>query len=128
MTPRKIVPVLILGMFVFGFFSGVTSAQGPDEPVVRNDPTPTIKYTPSPPIRINSDTEFNASFANRTVWGLEIDGTGYGYCLFIGNCSLPFTVKDCYLHNASGLAVEYFRDSGLYLDQSSNGTISDNIF
>lgn len=58
---------------------------------------------------------------------LDINGTGKGCCIFIGNCSLPFIVKNCFLHNASGKYVDYFWDSGLFLNKSFNGTLLNNI-
>jgi len=80
------------------------------------------------PLRINNDSEFNTMFPNRTIECLEINGTGYGYCIFIGNCSQAFTIKDCFLHNASGNITPYSFNTGLYLYHSLNAIISNNSF
>lgn len=123
---KKFVCIALFAFFAICWFGMLTASdctENPNEP----DPAPHHGYAASPPIRINSDAEFNALFSNRTIWGLEINGTGYGYCIYIGNCSLPFTVKNCYLHNASGKAYSFFHDSALLVYQSSNGTLTGNI-
>ena len=125
---KKLVCCAVVGLFVFGLFAGFGKADDV-KPVVQKSPAaPSPKgYTIHDPIRIDNDADFTAQFANRTIWGLDINGTSCGCCIFIGNCSLPFTVKDCYLHDADGfISDEYFRNTGLYLYNSSNGNISSN--
>jgi parallel beta-helix repeat protein len=120
--------MIIVGLLTFGVLASLGSAIEVRfaENKVQLSPW-TIAYTPHAPIRINSDAEFTAQFSNRTIWGLEINGAGKGFCIFIGNCSQMFTVKDCRLYNANGKPTDpYFHDSGLYLHNSSNGTLVDN--
>ena len=86
-----------------------------------------IEYVPHTPIRINGNGDFAAIATSGdgspgTPWiieGWDINGTGYGYCIYVGNTTEHYKVKDCYLHNASGPF-----SSGLKLVNSQNGTIS----
>lgn len=84
------------------------------------------QYTPHVPIRLNSDADFNSQFPGRVISGYEINGAGIGSCIYIGNCSQSFTVRNCYLHDASGRMVPYFLNTGLGLFASSNGIVSNN--
>ncbi len=102
-------------------------------------------YVTHAPIRIDSNAEFDAS--NGVVnwatgdgspgnpWIIEnwdINGTGYGYCFYIGNTTDHFEVKNCYFHNIDGETGPYnypFIDkSGFTLYYVTNGTISNNKF
>ena len=79
---RKFLCLAIIGLFAVGLLSGLGNAERL-KPVVEKMPhaLSLMGYTTHAPIRINSDTEFNASFSNRTIWNLEINGTGYGFCI-----------------------------------------------
>jgi parallel beta-helix repeat protein/VCBS repeat-containing protein len=100
--------------------------------VVRNG----VAYNVIGPIRINSNTEFdvahNVTAGNGTQgnpWIIEnydINGTGYGYCIYIGNTTDYFEVRNCYLHEASGNPALYFWDSGMVLYNAQNGRIANN--
>ncbi len=90
------------------------------------------------PIRINSNADFtpangvsggDGSQANPwIIEGWDIDGTGYGYCIYIGNTTDYFVVRDCYLHDASGFVFPpFFNDSGLILHNVSNAYIHENF-
>ena len=79
-----------------------------------------LMYTIHAPIRIDSDADFGIGVNGvsagdgslGTPWiieNLEIDGTGFGYCIYIGNTTDYFEVRDCYLHNASGISNWYYR-------------------
>jgi parallel beta-helix repeat protein len=97
-------------------------------------------YIPHDPIRINNNAEF-ATLAGLEGWigdgslgnpyiieGYDINGSGYGYCIYIGNTTVYFEVKDCYLHDASGGVVfpYFFPDAGIVLYKVQNGTIANN--
>ncbi len=69
-------------------------------------------YTPHGIIRINSDAEF-AQIAQQEGWpgdgsesnpyiieGYEIDAQGVGNCIYIGNTTVHFIIRNCYLHGA----------------------------
>ncbi len=90
-----------------------------------------------PPFRIDSNADFNAehgvsggSGTEADPWIIEdwdIDGTGLGYCIYIGNTTDYFEVRDCSLHDASGVnSIPYYPDCGMTLYDVQNGTIDDN--
>lgn len=62
------------------------------------------------PFRINSNADFPifADSGNGTAgnpWVFEnrvIDGTGFGYCIYVGNTTEHFAIRNCTLHNATG--------------------------
>ncbi len=93
------------------------------------------------PIRINSNADFdeahgvvNWATGNGTqgnpwiIEGWDVNGTGYGYCIYIGNTTEHFIVSNCYLHEASGfMSPFYFFNQGLILYHTTNGTIENII-
>ncbi|MBI5001693.1 MAG: right-handed parallel beta-helix repeat-containing protein [Euryarchaeota archaeon] len=93
--------------------------------------------TPQAPIRINSNADFDAvhgvTGGNGTQgnpWIIEnwdINGSGYGYGIYIGNTTDYFVVRNNYLHEASGIGSwPYYSDSGLILYRVQNGSIVNN--
>ncbi len=63
------------------------------------------------------------------IQGYEIDGSGYGYGIYIGNTTGYFVIKDCYIHNVSdGYGSIYFDNQGIMLYSVQNGEIYGNIF
>ncbi|MFO8109491.1 MAG: NosD domain-containing protein [Thermoplasmata archaeon] len=98
-----------------------------------------LSYTMHDPIRIDNNTDF-ADQASNEGWagngsegnpyiieGYEIDGGGYSYCIYIGNTTDHFVVRDNYLHNASGIHNHpYFVGSGLHLYNITNGRLDNN--
>ncbi|UCE37379.1 MAG: right-handed parallel beta-helix repeat-containing protein [Thermoplasmata archaeon] len=92
------------------------------------------------PFRINNDAEF-AAIAAAEGWvgdgsagnpyiieNYDIDGGGYGYCIYIGNTTVSFVIRDCNLYNSSGNPGIYNWDSGIALYNSMNGTLKGNTF
>lgn len=107
-----------------------------------NSIAPTNKLTDIPhvPIRINNNTNFTET-ATRERWpgtgsagdpikieGLDINGTGYGYGIYIGNTTLHFDIENCTVHNASGdsSASVYFNNEGIILYNVTNGSVKNN--
>ncbi len=87
-----------------------------------------------PPFRIDSNADFDlahgvtgGSGTQGNPWIIEnydINGTGYGYCIYVGNTTEYFVVRNCYLHEASGVgSIPYFPDVALILYNVTNGTI-----
>ncbi|MBS3815957.1 MAG: right-handed parallel beta-helix repeat-containing protein [Candidatus Thermoplasmatota archaeon] len=89
-------------------------------------------------IRIDSNEDFAAQ-AEQENWpgngtaedpymieGYEIDSKGSGYCIYIGNTTVNFEIKDNYLHGASGNDGRFFRNSGVYLRNVKNGLVTNN--
>ena len=90
------------------------------------------------PIRINNNTDF-ANHATSEGWGgngteadpyiienYNINGTGYGYCIYIGNTTDYFVVRNCSLHDASGNSGTYYWDSALVMYNVTNGAAVNN--
>ncbi|MCK4757266.1 MAG: right-handed parallel beta-helix repeat-containing protein [Thermoplasmata archaeon] len=94
-------------------------------------------YIISTPFRINSNADFLTSpkvsggggteFDPWIIEGWDINGTGYGYCLYIGNTTDHFEVRGCYLHDASGNLADYFWNSGITLFNVQNGSVTNNV-
>ncbi len=93
-------------------------------------------YSSQTPVRIDSNSDFSniASSGNGTVenpWiidDLDINGSGYGYCIYIGNTTDYFIVKDCYLHDAFIFDYHelYQPNAGIVLNNVQNGIIKNN--
>ncbi|MCX8173110.1 MAG: right-handed parallel beta-helix repeat-containing protein [Thermoplasmata archaeon] len=94
------------------------------------------KFTLRPPIRINGDSGFvasngvvagNGSAANPYIIdGWEINGSGYGFGIYIGNTTDYFIVRNCYIHHAGGNSGEFTKNAGIYLYNVINGKIETN--
>ncbi len=105
------------------------------------DPDEDDGYTVRDPIRIDGNDDFAAQAADEgwpgdgsegnpyVIEGYEIDGSGHGYGIYVGNTTAYFVIKDCYIHNVSGgYASIYFSDQGIMLYSVQNGEIYGNIF
>jgi parallel beta-helix repeat protein len=97
-----------------------------------------VDNSDSPNIRINSNSDFNAAHgvtggtgSVQEPWIIEnrvINGTGFGYCIYVGNTTDRFIVKNCTLFDANGgVNSPYYSNSGLVLYNVQNGKIIDNI-
>ncbi len=96
-------------------------------------------YLEREPIRINDDSDFEQMAASENWQGngsadnpyiiqdYVINANEYGYGIYIGNTTVHFTVKNCLLHDALGDNRKYFRNSGIYLYNVTNGTLSYNL-
>ena len=88
------------------------------------------------PIRINSNAEFDAAHGVTGGGGTEtnpyiienyyINGSGYGYCIYIGNTTDYFVVRNCSLHDASANGNIYYWNSGIDLYNVKNAHIENN--
>jgi parallel beta-helix repeat protein len=90
-----------------------------------------------PPIRIDSNADFtpvngvsggDGSAGNPwIIENYDINGTGYGYCIYIGNTTDYFVVRDCYLHDSNGVTIwPFYYDTGITMYNASNGLLSGN--
>ena len=94
-------------------------------------------YVSHGPIRINGNGDFAANAnggGDGTIWApwviqnYEIDGTGYGYCMYVGNTTDYFILRNCSLHDANGVSSSpFYSDSGLVIYHALNGTIINNV-
>jgi len=92
-----------------------------------------ITLNPHLPVRINGDAEFTAhngvSGGDGTlaspylIENLIIDGYGYGYCIYIGNTTAHFTIRNCTIYNATGNHGMFYWDTGIVIYNATNGTI-----
>ncbi|MBA3046479.1 MAG: right-handed parallel beta-helix repeat-containing protein [Candidatus Thermoplasmatota archaeon] len=89
------------------------------------------------PIRIDGNGDFTA--ANGVTGGAgtelnpwiienwDISGHGYGYCIYIGNTTEHFIIRDCLIHDARGsFEPYYYTESGIIMRRVSNGAVSGN--
>ncbi|MCK5039135.1 MAG: hypothetical protein KAS16_08560, partial [Thermoplasmata archaeon] len=94
-----------------------------------------VTNTTHAPIRINGNGDFGIGINGVSAgdgsagnpWiieGWDINGTGFGYCLYVGNTTDYFEVRDCSLHDVDGdWSFPAFRTSGLLLYNVTNAEI-----
>jgi parallel beta-helix repeat protein len=95
-----------------------------------------IGFTNHAPIRIENNSGFNASngvtggvgSANNPyiIDGWEIDGSGGGFCIYIGNTTDHFIVRNCSLHSADGRPNTYYWNAGISIYNNTNGSVINN--
>ncbi len=130
---KAIVVASVFLMLVSMINSGATAYVEENDYIVRD------------PIRINGNSDFAAQAADEdwpgdgsegnpyVIEGYEINGTGYGYGIYIGNTTVHFVVRGCYVHNAS-IAIgelhsniyKYYANSGVNLYNVQNGRLENN--
>ena len=137
MKEMKARSVIVVTLAFLMLMSVVTPGlvQAEDVDTEEND------YIAQAPIRIDGNSNFAAQAAAEgwpgdgsegnpyVIEGYEIDGTGYGYGIYVGNTTVHFVVRGCYVHNASGhlYGRYYHRDAGIYLNNVQKGILEDNI-
>jgi len=92
--------------------------------------------TPRAPIRIDSNSDFDAAHGVTggsgtasdpyIIENYEINGTGYGYCIYVGNTTSYFTIRNCYLHDAVGNNGMYRGNTAIFTLFADNGRIINN--
>ncbi len=125
-----VVVILLLSVVVPGY---VQAEEGVD-----GEENETDGYTVRDPIRINGNSDFAAQAAAEdwpgdgsegnpyVIEGYEINGTGYGYGIYVGNTTVHFVVRNCYIHNVTGKDGTAEQNSGFYLYKVQNGRFEDN--
>ncbi len=142
MDLKKPIGFIVVCFMIFSFFSIAfvsTQGQSGEEDVESSSDESLLGYTSHAPIRIDGNDEFanstavsnNGAAGNETdpyiIEGWDVDGSGHGYGIYIGNTTDHFVVRDCYLHNASkDYNSTYFYDAGLHLFDVQNSTIYNN--
>ncbi len=124
------------GIMVFGVGDTSGGVQSEYDGISSIQEPPATDYVPHAPIRIDDNTDFAAVASSGdgssgnpwVIKGWDIDGTGFGYCIYIGNTTDYFVVRNCYLHDASGGGSDwpFFYDAGLFMFMVQNGKILDN--
>ncbi|MFW6375873.1 MAG: Loki-CTERM sorting domain-containing protein [Thermoplasmatota archaeon] len=96
-------------------------------------------YIPHSPIRINGNDDFEDQAESQgwagngteddpyIIQGYGIDGGSSGNCIYIGNTTVHFVVKDCYLYEANGNEHKYHRNTGILLHDVENGILKENL-
>lgn len=86
----------------------------------------------SPPFRIDSNADFAAHASsgnggNTNPWiidNLEINGTGLGYGIYIGNTTDHFILRNCTVWGADGVAQDpFYPDAGIVFYNVTKGNI-----
>ena len=130
---EKTIAMIVCVLFLTGML--ILLATIGENIEAENSSEPTTKIlAPHAPIRIDSDTDFPAiaTFGNGNPgnpWIIEnwdIDGTGEGYCIFVGNTTDYFEIRNCLLSNANGNDDWLFENSGIHLFNVQNGAIINN--
>ncbi|MFW6176638.1 MAG: NosD domain-containing protein [Thermoplasmatota archaeon] len=123
------------------WFYGITTIGDPTlSPGYLHEAKTNDDYFPHSPIKIDSNEDFHDQAESKgwlgngtekdpyIIEGYGIDGTDSGYCIFIGNTTDYFIVRDCYLYDSIGQhGWRYFFESGIQLYKTRNGIIEDNI-
>ncbi len=128
-----LITMLILGGGFFTFGTGVENKEKEFQGFELQD-----SYIAHEPIRINNDTQFTnaASLENWSgdgsaaslfiIENYSINGRGYGYGIYIGNTTLHFVIRNCYIYSSNGGSLPYFGGIGIILYRVSNAVISGN--
>lgn len=131
--------LLILNGFLTGFSGEIGMGEEKDIELDSHNEEK-LNYAERDPIRINGDEDFHEQAEAKNWIGdgskenpyiisrYEINGSGEGYCIYIGNTTVHFKLKNNYFHNASGGGEDYyFRNRGIFLNNVDNGVIANNI-
>ena len=98
-----------------------------------------VRYLIHDVIRINSNVDFSNQAAAEGWAGngtqsnpyiisyYDIDAHGEGDAVYIGNTTVYFIIKHCYIHNASNKYLFYLRGAGIMLYNVENGAMKYNI-
>ncbi len=132
--------VILMLLVVVGSVMAVGTSSGHGLKAQVSEQYRASAYNTHLPIRINNNTNFTETAA-REGWpgngsagnpikieGIDVNGTGYGYGIYIGNTTLHFTIENCSVHNASGdsSASVYFNNEGIILYNVTNGSVKNN--
>jgi len=90
-------------------------------------------FAPHAPIRIDSDADFPGIAASGNgspgspwiIENFEINGTGAGFCIYVGNTTEHFIIRNCTLNSSSGVSspFQYFGNCGLNLYNVAHGKV-----
>ena len=137
---KAIVITITLLMLMSGMFGMIDVSTGSENSAwISSAPGNNVPLlTSHAPIRINNDTDFANQAASEgwkgsgtqgdpyIIENYDIDGNGNGTCLYIGNTTVHFIVRNCSLHDASGNSGTYFWNSGAALYSVTGGILDNN--
>jgi len=123
MLNKIIATAIIVGLVLMNVAVIDGMAEDNHQEVMGHIPDPAPMLTTHAPIRINSDSEFNATNGvtggNGTAgnpyiidnWNINATGAGCG--IYVGNTTKYFVIRNCTVYNASGYgATTYYYNSG----------------
>ncbi len=134
--------MLVISFVVLFFLSTIYAGtvHGSENFVVKKNVDAIKGYTSHGVIRINNNTDF-ANQAAAEGWpgdgsqgnpyiisGYDIDAHGAGDAIYIGNTTVYFVIKNCYLHNASYHSWPYFLGAGINLYNVTYGILENNTY
>ncbi len=138
-TPNQLIPETFYLIPTTGVVTSYTTMFASLSSAMAANPKLAVSYTFHGPVRIDSNADFDAahgvtggSGTALAPWIIEnynIDGTGFGYGIYIGNTTDYFIVRNCQLNNATGgfYGWDYAPDSGLVFFNVTNGIAANNI-
>ncbi len=132
----KVLSLLMVGLLFFSIVPACDWNNNLDLKISRvSDPIklePGVR-APHGVIRINGDEDFTLENGVTDGSGTEADpyiiedmdinGSGEGFCIFIGNTTKYFLVRDCEFHHGDGSDDTWTPGVGIFLFNASNGTI-----
>ncbi|MCK5559215.1 MAG: right-handed parallel beta-helix repeat-containing protein, partial [Thermoplasmata archaeon] len=139
---RRLLIITVTILFLFGSMSILVDSFLPSsEVLLKASGTNIAPLGPKGPhgvIRINSNIEFDAMAAAESWSGngfitspyiIEnylIDANGTGNCIYIGNTTYYFIIRNCELTNASGWTSPIAYGAGITLNNLQYGRVEDN--
>jgi len=130
MLKKIVATAIIVGLVLMNMAVINGTAEDSTQEVTEGVLAPEPMLTSHAPIRINSDSEFNAT--NGVTGGSgtssdpyiidnwDIDATGAGCGIYIGNTTKHFVIRNCTVYNASNSGA------GIQLYEVWNGELSNN--
>ena len=148
MDGKRIITIVLAFLMLISVITSGTMAGFEHQDIIHAEDVDNEEsdYIVRAPIRINGNDDFAAQAADEgwpgdgsegnpyVIEGYEINGTGYGYGIYVGNTRVHFVVRGCYVHNASGIDQEgnggpipnYHLNSGIILLSVENSKIENN--
>lgn len=126
---------LIIGIIIIILLTGVWQASIPSkgQAIIEHQATYNSKYAKHEPICINSDDDFDSDHGVSSgsgipsdpwmIKGYDINGSSAGYCIYIGNTTEHFVIRDCNLHHSKENTNPYILNSAVQFYNVRNGTI-----
>ncbi len=118
---KKKVVIILTGLFILTQFTSMLSVSA---------------ATNSDPIRINRNSDFSNHANSGTgsandpwiIDNLEISGNNTRYCIYVGNTTDYFVIRNCVLYYAElfRYRIEYIEGSAIQLMNAQNGRVADN--
>ncbi len=127
------------GQYYLYYVEAVNSKGWVSKPTIERYAVPWgVKYISRDSVIINNDAELRNFISSEnlkgsgTAWdpyiisGYDINGSAKNVGIYIGNTTLYFVIRDCYLHDATGYSTHIGYGVNLY--NVTNGSIAGNVF